>query len=661
LKSTAATGNERSVEVLVRDGRLPDAEVIDRIASSVQSLRSIVLLFGGSFDQRCVESALALYRRSQNRGDTFSADFTLDHQADACAALDGRQTSLLPVLQLSRTLRQHGVPVRWRIPALAALVYRLESLFSLAADENVDAVLVHGPRFGAELDDDCRRFLSDFIAIRLLEEERDRLSQPRAAFYEAMLAALRDRRLELPAPGEPIVVLEPDDRGQWLPRAGERRPATSVLDAANGRSEKRSNEGSARAADVAEVLGEGCRAIGQWLRTALAGKARSQRTAGAVSALPRVLVIGAYGGDHIGDTAIVGGVLLRMHHRYRTNTAIIVSQRADHTRRLVQMLDVPVRVSVEEYRQTTVAKLLKEVDAVVFGGGPLMDLPKQLVKHLYTVGLARRAGKPFVVEGIGAGPFIRRASAWTARLLVLMAERITVRTAADAGKPLVRDLEPVVGQDPAFDYLATRGAELTRLPSSDRRSIHQLFEDTDGRITIGINLRPLRPDYTVGAPPAERARHTQFVEARFEQRLAEAMKRFHQASTQPPCFIFFPMNSIQFGSSDLRSAYRIKRLVGREVDLRIWEADPSIDGVIALLRRVDVAITMRFHATIYALSQKAPVIGVDYRPGKRDKVSALLSDAGQGDNCGLIDEITADWLFERLVALTGRESLISNR
>ena len=538
----------------------------------------------------------------------------LDAGADACAALGGLPTSLGPVLESSRTLRASGVPVCWQIPAIDSLAYRLEALFSLAQDEGVDAVLVPGEPLGPE----GRRFVRDFVACRLLEEERARHSAERLAHYQRWLAALDDRR-EAP------------------PRT---RPA----------------EGPA---EIAGVIAEGLRAMGHWAITALAGKAGGRQEQGRERMLPRVLVIGAYGGDHIGDTAIVGGVLLRMHRRYGTRQAILVSQRPAHTARLAAMLDVPVAIAVEEYRQSTVAALLDQVDAVVFAGGPLMDLPKQLVKHLYTVARARRQDKPFVIEGIGAGPFIRRVSAWTARLLVRMAGRITVRTATDARQPLVRGLDPVVGRDPAFDYLETRGAALTRLPDADRAWLDRLFDGTEGRVTVGINLRPLRPDYTVGTPAAERARHTRLVEARFEARLADAMVRFHREAPRPPCFVFYPMNAIQFGSSDLRSAYRLKRLLRDQVDFRVWEGDPSIDGVIALLRQVDVAITMRFHATIYAVAQGRPVIGVDYRPGKKDKVAALLADAGQEHNCGRIDEITADWMLDRLRALSPSAAVVS--
>lgn len=591
---------------------------------------------------RAVADTARLHRALQSAGRRLYADFRIPDDADPCALLGGAPDALGWILDSSRALIAAGIPVRWRVPILDSLVYRLEAIFSLAHDEGVDPLLTRGPIAARDLDPETRRFAEDFVQWRLLAEDRDDLPETRAAAYRLLLEELQ---------------------GQPSPRSPAEAQMSLLAPAEAAASSSRTRRAGEPAGEVAGVLAEGLRAIGQWVRAALAGRARGAATGGQARTLPRVLVIGAYGGDHIGDTAIVGGVLLRMHARYGTHQAILVSQRPAHTARLAAMLDTPVRVTVEEYLQSTAAALLAQVDGVVFAGGPLMDLPKQLVKHLYVVSHARRGGKPFVIEGIGAGPFIRQVSAWTARLLVRMAERITVRTAADGRQPLVHGLQPIVGRDPAFDYLETRGPGLTRLPDVDRVWLERLLSGTEGRATIGINLRPLRPDYTVGAPASQRAAYTRQVEAQFEERLAEAMRRFHREYPPDvsPCFIFYPMNAIQFGSSDLRSAYRLKRLAGPDVDLRIWEGDPTIDGVIALLRRVDVAITMRFHATIYAISQRTPVIGVDYRPGKKDKVAALLDDLGEGHNCARIDEMTVDWMFDRLRAQTSRGRNLSRR
>ncbi len=61
---------------------------------------------------------------------------------------------------------------------------------------------------------------------------------------------------------------------------------------------------------------------------------------------------------------------------------------------------------------------------------------------------------------------------------------------------------------------------------------------------------------------------------------------------------------------------------------------------------------MRFHATIFALSQNVEVLGIDYRIGQRDKVAELLDDAGKGDQCTRIDLLMADWLSDHLAKLT---------
>ncbi|MGQ0734659.1 MAG: polysaccharide pyruvyl transferase family protein [Acidobacteriota bacterium] len=663
MAGTALQEDLTHLEIRVRGADVPPAGSLATVLAALPAVRSLTVLFEGVPDTGAVEAVSELHRHCRERGLNASAAFVLAGDADASAALGRQDTSLRPTVAVSRALTIKGVAVRWWIPIVRPLVYRLEALFSLARDERIDPLLVPaslatltGPPEAMTLDGESVRFVHDFVVCRLLAEERSRLTATRARFYQSV-ADSPGADPEIRDDVSRIAVLERDDDGDWQVRQEPRPSFTLPLDADEwhtpGQHDRRGPGGSGHVTDIFGVFAEGGCALGQWARTTITGMRYRESRYGPDRSLARVLVIGAYGGDHIGDTAIVGGVLLRMHRRYGTKHAILVSQRPEHTARLTAMLDVPVSVTVHEYRQSTVAELLAQVDGVVFAGGPLMDLPKQLVKHLYAVSRARRDGKPFIIEGIGAGPFIRRLSAWTARLLVRMADEVTVRTSVDAKAPLVRGLRPRVGRDPAFDYLETRGPVLTRMPDADRQWLERLLTQTEGRVTVGINLRPLRPDYTAGAPAARRAEYTRFVEARFEERLAEAVRQFHKATTPSPCFVFFPMNAIQFGSSDLRSAYRIKRLVRGEVDFHIWEGDPSIDGVIALLRRVDVAITMRFHATIYALSQRKPVIGIDYRPGTRDKVAALLADAGAGHNCGAIDTITTEWLVQRLTELTG--------
>jgi polysaccharide pyruvyl transferase WcaK-like protein len=571
-----------------------------------------------------------------------AAGFMLDDEADAFATLAGQPSSLSRVLAASRALVREGLPVRWVVPVTPALLWRLDAIFSLAKDEQVDAVLTASE--GAALGPDELLFARDFIRYRLLSEDRAGSSAGRLAHYEALLGSFDPDR-ESSFASVPSAKLELDGDSARQTASLAPRPAAAWLtaldstpDAAYARSQKLK--------DIGEVALEGQKALWQWAYTQASDRARPDH--GNKRQLQSVLLIGAYGGEHIGDIAILGGVLFRIHRRYGTTRAILVSQRADHTRHLVPMLETPVSVSVAEYDQATIANHLAQVDGVVFAGGPLMDLPKQLTKHLYTVSLARRMQKPFVAEGIGAGPFARKPSEWVARRLLRMAERVSVRTTDDAKKPLVRGLLAERGQDPAFDYLATRPETLTRIPDVDRPWLTRLVAGTEGRLTVAINIRPIGHLFTAGAKGQAQEARTIEIEKEFYAQLADGLRRFQARAKQPVTFIFFPMNAIQFGMCDLRSAYRLGRHLGPDLDYRVWEGDASLDGVVELLRKMDVVITMRFHATIFALSQKRAVVGIDYRPGKRDKVAALLDDCGKPDQYCRIDELTGPWLADRL-------------
>ena len=641
-------------------------EVVDAVPAAA----SIALVAASASDAAATAEAIALCRRWRAQGRVVDVEFVLQPDAEV-AKIDRVPTSLAGVVEASRLFVAGGVATRWVIPLTAELIPRLDTLHSLARDTGVVPVLAIPAELATvhalpatTLDADTLLFLRDFIAYRLLEEDAAHLDGAMRTRLAALLDSLAGERLDVHANDVRVLVAGDETGSRWW--AGRARRSAWGADAAALAATAAAPAATAPSrgavlADMAGVVGEGVRALLQWLRAQAAPADPCGVAAGAPARLPRVLVIGAYGGEHIGDAAILGGVLFRMHRRFGTTHAILMSQRPHHTRHLIPMLDVPVTVRVEEYRQRDIPALLAECDGVVFAGGPLMDLPKQLVKHLYTVSVARRRGLPFVIEGIGVGPFVRRPSEWTARLIARMAGRLTVRTSDDAGTDLVRGLAVETGRDPAFDYLETRPPHLTRWPAAEQHWLAALLRAIEGRPLVALNIRPIRHDYTEGAPAATRAAFTRTVESRCEEELAAALVRFHDASAVAPCFVFFPMNAIQFGQSDLRSAYRILRHLPARVDFRIWECDASLDGVIALLREADVAVCMRFHAAIFALAQRVPVVGVDYRIGRKDKVGALLDDFGMGENCRRIDELTADWLYERLCVLAASRVEVGDR
>src|SRR6185436_9916645 len=187
-----------------------------------------------------------------------------------------------------------------------------------------------------------------------------------------------------------------------------------------------------KAIDTRGVMADGSLAAAEWIRGGVTDLMRARPPVNAGQRFDKVLLIGAYGGEHIGDAAILGGVLLRLNRSYGTTEATVMSQRPVHTRHLLSMLDTPFKIDVQAYEHVNIREHMPQVGAIVFAGGPLTDLPKQLVRHLYAVALGRQSGKPFIAEGVGPGPFQRRLSAWTARRIIRMADRISIRTSDGA-------------------------------------------------------------------------------------------------------------------------------------------------------------------------------------------------------------------------------------
>lgn len=610
---------------------------------SVEPAQIYLRLAGDITDDDASEAARCA-RAALGRGIAFGVDIVLPDDADAVAAQLHDLGGLAEIRRLTGALLAHGLAPRWLVPLIPTLVYRLETIFSFARGAGAEPVLVPAEVLGRDapvLSAADRLFAWDFVTYRILGSDIGALAKERIDAYRTMRAALSEGRSDGFSAADWGVV---GVGGLvYAPRPGA-EIGTALLAPLGG---------SAAGPGRAERIGTAVADISDVMTLGLSGHLRSRlprRPAGNATdpQIETALLIGAYGGEHIGDAAILGGVLLRIHARHGTRRAILMTQRPYHTRHLIPMLDVPVDVEVREYTAANIRRGLSEASGVVFAGGPLTDLPKQLVRHLETVSRARRLGLPFVMEGIGPGSFARKPSQVTARRLLELADRITLRTSDNAASRIMQGLTAEVGCDPAFDYLATRGSSLSRLPSHEPAAIDRLVTGAEGRPVIGLNVRPIGHLFTSAPDGADPVAFTRQTEDRFEREFAAGLARFAEAAPKPPVFVFFPMNAIQFGMSDLTSAWRIIQHLPKGTDFRLWEADASLDGVVDLLRRVNCVISMRFHGAIFALSQSCPVIGIDYRIGKRDKVAAVMADAGYPDDVQRIDEMRADWLVRKL-------------
>lgn len=353
------------------------------------------------------------------------------------------------------------------------------------------------------------------------------------------------------------------------------------------------------------------------------------------------LLIGAYGGEHVGDAAILGGVVQRLVQRLDIERAVVASTRPDRTAHWLSGLELPIPVEVAPAGPALRTRL-RELGLLVWAGGPVMDLPELLASHLALAQAARAAGVPFVLEGVGIGPFRSSVSRALARALLASAFEVRVRTRAALASPLLPAGRALLGEDPAFDYLASR-TQLDRVTPREQDAIDRAFAGAQGPVLV-LNLRPLWSKYVQGADAGA-------VETALLTALADALRALRLADGRRPRVVFLPLNADQYGFSDLDVAADLEARVGAAVDLRTCEHELGVDAAIAVLRRATAVVSMRFHGCIFALSQGLPTLGLDYSVGERGKVGELFADRGRTVDVVAIADAPASDLAARFAAL----------
>jgi len=110
----------------------------------------------------------------------------------------------------------------------------------------------------------------------------------------------------------------------------------------------------------------------------------------------KILIIGQYGGEHVGDSAILGGVI----SQYSSAQLTVASIRADRTEFWIAGLPTYYRQNVDTLTIFEALRRAKTYDKIIFGGGPIMWLPTIILSHYL---ILRSARCDAVVEVKGCG------------------------------------------------------------------------------------------------------------------------------------------------------------------------------------------------------------------------------------------------------------------
>ena len=327
----------------------------------------------------------------------------------------------------------------------------------------------------------------------------------------------------------------------------------------------------------------------------------------------KILIIGMYGGEHVGDAAILGGVILRLQKLYNIHNFDILSIRKDRTECWVENLDIPANINVISNEENVESI---NYDKLVLAGGPLMNIPNVLINHIRIINKFIKVDKTFLIEGVGYGPLNSRLSKILAKNIIKKSTKISLRTSEDFNKVKIFKNGAIKTHDPAFDYLKYH---LNRLQPSSDKLLNQILKE-EKKVCV-INLRPSDKTYTNNNDIYNN-----------EVAMFDSLINFMSKYSNEMKFIFMSMNSDQFGFCDLEMAYKLENEINRlnlEIDYVIWETETTINDCLLLLEKACLTISMRFHGCIFSLSTETPTIGFDYSTIENGKVYNLFKNIGK--------------------------------
>lgn len=331
-----------------------------------------------------------------------------------------------------------------------------------------------------------------------------------------------------------------------------------------------------------------------------------------------VILCGAYGRDNAGDEAILKAILTEMRTLDPDMPLWVMTRKPKFTR-LTYRANAVYTFNVPAF-----CSRMKRSKLYINGGGSLIQdvtSRRSLWFYLYTLSAARKMGCKVMMYGCGIGPVqYPENRKLAAKIINNSVDAITLRDSSSQEE--LRDMGVTVPSVVTADPTVI-------LPSASTAVADGLLESAglrpgEGQKYLGITVRPW---------PGFEGKASVF---------AEAADYAYDTYGLIPVFIpiepKLDVNAAQQVASRLESA-----------PCAILPGAASAENVIALFSRMEVVLSMRLHALVFAAGHGVPLVGAVYDP----KVSAFLDAAGQ-DLYTPLEELTADTLKAHLDAAVAR-------
>lgn len=325
-----------------------------------------------------------------------------------------------------------------------------------------------------------------------------------------------------------------------------------------------------------------------------------------------VVLCGAYGRGNAGDEAILKAILTELRTLDPDLPIFVMTRRPQETR-LVYRTGAVYLFNFFAYR-----KKMAQCKLYINGGGSLIQnvtSRRSLWFYLSTLKTARKLGCKVMMFGCGIGPVNHQADRrYAGKIINENVDAITLRD-----QHSIQELQALGVTIPRIELAAD---PTVNLPSASSEHAAEMLRAAgltpDNQHYLGITVRPW---------PG------------FESKtdiIAAAAEYAHKKYGLIPVFI--PIEASRDVSASMQVAAHLK-----DTPYAILSDCSRAEQAIALFSQMDVVLSMRLHALVFAAAHGVPLVGIVYDP----KVSSFLEFVGQDLHTPL-DQLDLSKLKEQL-------------
>jgi polysaccharide pyruvyl transferase CsaB len=297
--------------------------------------------------------------------------------------------------------------------------------------------------------------------------------------------------------------------------------------------------------------------------------------------MPRIGLLGSYGGLNIGDEAILTSIVDSLRANCPFAEIVVFSRDPGHTR-----MHYPVDrvVDARDGSRQAVTEEIGQLDLLILGGGGLLYDSEARI-YLREVRAAHARGVPTVAYAIGAGPLTLAEDCSAVREVVSAMTRVTVRD--EESKRVLED----VGVSVPIDVVADPALLLT--PEVFDEDMLRCEGVPPGVRLIGMSVRePGRaaPNLDVDAYHALLAAVADFMVHRYQAHI-----------------LFVPMER-----TDVRHSHAVLAGMVAADHARVLNGCYRPREVLGLMAHLDFVVGMRLHFLIFAGISGVPFLPLPY-------------------------------------------------